>query len=316
MKILVTGGAGFIGSNIATELVNRNHEVTILDNFSLGTSENISNIEDDAHIINGTVLNKELLNTASENCDIIFHQAGASSSPMFSNDFTQSVKTNIIGHANILEACKQNNAKLIFASTSSIYGNYPSLLSENKCMIPPNHYAVTKHTCENLSRVYSLENDIEIICMRYMSVYGTNEASKGRFSNLVSQFIWDICESDIPIIYGNGEQSRDFTHVSDVVNANMLAMKATSHNISKNFGIYNIGTGIQTSLNTIVTIINNITKNNITPHYVPNPISNYILTQQTDTLNASKCLSFNAKITLKDGITQIINDLYPGAISK
>ncbi|NOR85886.1 SDR family NAD(P)-dependent oxidoreductase [archaeon] len=310
MKILVTGGAGFIGSNIVELLVEEKHEVVVLDKFVLGTLENLETIKDKITIVTGDITNKKNVFDASDGCDIIFNEAAASSSPMFKEDLAGSVKINVEGFVNILDAARKNDSKVIYASTSSVYGDNPSPLTEDQKINPPNFYAATKFTDEHLARIYTSEYGITTTGFRYMSVYGPHEKAKNNFANLVSQFLWDMKKGIAPIIYGDGKQTRDFIFVKDIVKANLLAMNLKGQKSE----IINAGTGRATDMNELINIINATLNTKITAKYIDNPVKNYIPTQLASTIKAKKVLGFEAKVTLEDGIKQLNKHLDTGGI--
>src|SRR3989338_9189007 len=180
MRILVTGGTGFIGSNIAEALVEKGHEVTVLDNFLLGKMENVRKISDKIEVVNGDIRDFELLKNITKGCDVILNQAAASSSPMFKQDLRNAVSVNVDGFVNILNAARANDVKkIVYASTSSIYGNTQPPLREDAKVVPVNFYASTKLMNEHLAILFGNEYGIETAGFRYMSVYGPHEVSKG-----------------------------------------------------------------------------------------------------------------------------------------
>ncbi len=303
MKVLVTGGCGFIGSNIAEALADE-YEVVVLDNMFLGSISNISAVKDRVKIVKGDILDAELVNKTAD-VDFILHEAAASSSPMFKQDLGGSFAVNINGFINVLNAAKENSVKrVIFASTSSIYGNTPGCLKEDMSVSPPNFYAVTKLCDENLARIYSQEYGIETVGLRYMSIYGPHECSKGIYANLVSQFLWDIKKGKKPVIYGNGKQTRDFTYVKDAVHANILAMEARKKFLGE---IFNIGTGNSVSLNEMVGILNKVLGKEIEPEYIENPVKNYIMMQKADLSKARRILDYEPRFTLEQGIRDMVS---------
>ena len=268
MKFLVTGGAGFIGSNLSNALQNityrnrkgeptknendyrnensipnnntsidNNNEVIALDDLSLGTPSNLSKR---VKFVNGSVMNYELLLELSKGCDYIFHQAALSSSPMFVDDPRRGVDVNVMGFMNVMESAKRNKVKkVIYASSSSLYNGLRTPYRESAKVIPKTFYESSFYCREMIARTYDLEHGVDSIGLRYFSVYGPNEKHKGRFANNISQFIWDLLEKKSPIIYGDGRQTRDFTFVDDVVQANILAMgirqlETTGHAIDNN----------------------------------------------------------------------------------
>ena len=301
MKCLVTGGAGFIGSNIAEALVSLGHEVVILDNFSLGKEENLSGIRNKVEIVKGDVRDSELIKKLTKGVDYVFHQAAASSSPMFSSDLAAAFAVNIDGFINILNSSRDNGVKkVIHASTSSIYGNNTLPLKEDMKVVPPNFYAASKLAAEHLGNIFSNEYGLGVIGLRYMSVYGPHEKSKGIFANLVSQFLWSMQKNEQPVIYGDGKQTRDFTFVADAVQANILAMQSEIKN-----GMFNVGFGKETNLNELIETLNRLLGKNIEPKYIENPVKSYIKSQLAD-ITKIKQLGYSPKYSLEDGIKMLL----------
>jgi UDP-glucose 4-epimerase len=381
VKVLVTGGAGFIGSNLANSLINevgedktsyrtknsptveaneshlkdesdvRGCTVIALDDLSLGTPSNLSK---NVRFVNGSVMNYDLVLELTKDCDYIFHQAALSSSPMFVDDPRQGMDVNIMGFMNVMEAAKRNNVKkVIYASSSSLYNGLPTPYRESDNIRPKTFYESSFYCRETIAQTYRLEYGLESIGLRYFSVYGPNEKHKGRFANNISQFIWDMAENrKSPVIYGDGSQSRDFTFVEDVVQANILAMRKKPNDSSKfkgqvdnkninndvrnidskerskrsisrrstvasyeaNFGssgfVYNVGTGTQTSFNSIIEIINKQLGTDIKPTYVKNPINNYVQHTMADVSLARLELGYEPRWkNVEEGIKQLLRQL-------
>lgn len=312
-KILVTGGAGFIGSNFANAMAEQNHEVVAFDNLSLGVEANLS---DKVKFVKGDVNKKEDLESAlrqaqgklGESFDYIVHLAASSSAPMFADDMYWAYQNNVCGHIRVMQFAKSIGVKkLLFASTSSIYGNNPTPLTEDQEVVPPNHYSVTKFAQEGASRVFSKAENMEIIAFRFMSVYGINEDHKKTFANLASQFTWDILSGKQPELYGDGEQKRDFTNVKDVVQGIELAM-----NTDKKYGftIFNIGTNKAITLIELVEIINKVAGTDVQPKLVENPVrEGYVRTQLADINKISNELGFKPAVELEDGLQEIVDRL-------
>ena len=314
MKILITGGAGFIGSNAANTFSQQGHSVTVIDNFSLGVPENL---EPGILCIEGDVRDMSVLKKADAP-DIIIHLAASSSSPMFSVDLSGALSNNILGHIAVLEyAVAVKAKKVLFASTSSVYANNPVPLKETQEVIPTNFYAVSKYAQENISRVFSALHGMPIIAFRFMSVYGPHEEHKGTFANLVSQFIWGMEEGKSPVIYGDGTQTRDFTSVHDLVSAFELAITA---DIS-GFEIFNVGTSEAVSVRDLVDIINAEREVAIPATFIENPIpSGYIQNQQADLSKISTILGYAPRVSLQTGIRELIalrkeNPIQPKGLS-
>lgn len=300
MKILVTGGAGFIGSNIANALgEDKNNEIVALDDLSLGATSNLSTR---IRFVKGSVMDPHLLHELCKDCDFVFHDAAKSSSPMFKEHPSQGVDVNAIGFMNVMESAKKNNVrKVIYASSSSLYNGSSMPFNEYQFVSPRSFYEASFYCREVLARSYYLEWGVKSIGLRYFSVYGPNEGHKGRFANNITQFIWDVMAGKRPVVYGDGSQTRDFTHVSDVVKANVLAMES-----GIDYGIYNVGTGVQTSFTSIVRAISEDLGSDIAPIYLANPIKNYVHDTLADTTLARSALGFEAKCCLDEGIKRAI----------
>lgn len=304
MKILVTGGAGFIGSNLAIALQQKGHDVTVLDNFFLGRKSNLKTAGRSIKIVKGDIRNTKLVNKICRGVDIIFNEAAASSSPMFMKNLKDAVSVNTEGFINVMNAAKENNVKrVVYASSSVVYGNKKDSLREDMKPEPPNFYSATKLMNEHLATVFSQEYGLETLGFRYMSVYGPNEASKGIYANLVSQFLWTMQKDEQPVIYGDGKQTRDFTYVKDVVEANILAMESSRKFLGE---VLNLGTGRNWSLNELVKIINKFLGKDIKPAYVEMPVKNYMASQKSDTKKINSVLGFKTKFMLEDGIRDMI----------
>jgi UDP-glucose 4-epimerase len=306
MKILVTGGAGFIGSNIANKM-SREKEASVvaMDDLSLGTPTNLlSNVK----FVKGSVMDYELTLEASKGCDYIFHEAAKSSSPMFKDDPRQGVDINALGFMNVMESAKRNNVKkVIYASSSSMYNGLPVPFKESQILTPKTFYEASFYCREVLAKSYYLENGINSIGLRYFSVYGPNEKHKGQFANNISQFIWSIKSGESPLLYGDGRQTRDFVYVDDVVQANFLSLQSEE----KEFGIYNVGTGVTTSFSRVVEIINENLGTQIEASHVDNPIKNYVQDTKADISLARSELRYDPRWKgVEDGIKTLISEHY------
>jgi UDP-glucose 4-epimerase len=303
MKVLVTGGAGFIGSTIANTLSReKNTTVVAFDDLSLGRPTNLSG---SVKFVKGSVMDYNLTLDIGKGCDYIFHSAAKSSSPMFKNDPREGVDINTLGFMNVMESAKRNRAKkVIFASSSSMYNGLPTPFKESQVITPKTFYEASFYCREILARSYYLENDLNSVGLRYFSVYGFHEKHKGKFANNISQFLWSMTNGESPIIYGDGTQTRDFTFVDDVVQANILALQSDK----MEFGIYNIGTGIETSFSRVVEIINQGLGTDIKATYVGNPIKNYVQKTKADISLAKSELGYEPKCTVDDGIQTLIKN--------
>lgn len=300
MKILVTGGAGFIGSNIANTLSRDKNTVIAFDDLSLGRPTNLSR---DVKFVKGSIMDFELTLEVGRGCDYIFHSAAKSSSPMFKDDPRKGVDINALGFMNVAESAKRNHIKkVIFASSSSLYNGLPIPFKESDIITPKTFYEASFYCREILAKTYYCENGLNLVGLRYFSVYGPHEEHKGNFANNISQFLWSMRNGQSPVIYGDGTQTRDFTFVDDVVQANILALQSEE----MEFGIYNIGTSIETSFSRLVEVINRHLGTNIQATYVDNPIKNYVQKTKADITLAKLELGYAPKFSLDDGISVLI----------
>lgn len=304
-KILITGGAGFIGSNLAVILASKGHAVTAFDNLSLGRK---SNLNKSVKFVKGDVDNPKHLEKAGSDFEYIVHLAASSSAPMFLDDLHYAFENNICGHIRVMEFAKKIGAKkFLFASTSSIYGNNPTPLTEDQSVIPPNYYSVTKYAQEGVSRSFSKLNNLEIIAFRFMSIYGLHEDHKGNFANLVSQFIWMMRRGENPTLYGDGTQERDFTNVKDVCQGIEKAMFTDK---KYGFNVFNIGTATSINLIDLVALINKVMGTQVDPVCIPNPVrEGYVKTQLASLEKIKSELGYEPTISLEEGIREIVENL-------
>ena len=290
-EILVTGGAGFIGSNLVEALC-RGNEVTVLDNLHTGKRSNLKNAIDDG--VKFVKEDAKDIGKIKGEFDYVFHLGIYSASPMY-RDNPNLVGEVVQGMTNVLEYCKKSGSDLVFASTSSIYNGIEPPHKENLIPGVTDFYTEARIACERLGELYSKLYDINVAAIRFFSVYGYNDAGKGNYANLVTQFMLSMLKEERPVIYGDGEQRRDFVFVSDVVDALLRASAI------KGFGVYNAGTGKNYSLNEAVEKLQKITGRKIKPKYIKMPVKNYVMVTQADTSKAKKELGFSAKINLDKG---------------
>jgi len=254
MKYLVTGGAGFIGSHIVEELVRKGEEVTVIDNLSFGKLENLEKVNDKINFIEGDIRNLELLQNEFEGADFILHQAALRSVPKSLEAPEEYHDVNVNGTLNVLKAALENNVKkVVFASSSSIYGDakeFPQKETHTPNPISP--YAKTKLEAEKLCKEYS-EKGIETVSLRYFNVFGPKQDPSSQYAAVIPKFITSVLNNKQPIIYGDGKQSRDFTFVKNVVNANI---KACQEKINKE--TINIACQKSITINELLRKINNI----------------------------------------------------------
>lgn len=228
MKYLVTGGAGFIGSNIVAELLKRGNEVRVLDNFSSGKRENLRDFSGDIELIEGDIRSYHIVSQAVKGVEVVLHQAALPSVPRSIKDPITSNDVNVNGTLNILDASVLNGVRrVIYASSSSVYGDNPELPKhEGMLPNPLSPYAVSKLAGEKYCSVFSQIYGLETISLRYFNVFGPNQDPSSQYSAVIPKFIRAMLNNEQPLIFGDGKQSRDFTYVSNVVDANILSATA------------------------------------------------------------------------------------------
>jgi nucleoside-diphosphate-sugar epimerase len=308
-KILVTGGAGFIGSHIVDKLLSSDFEVTIIDNLSSGNLENIKNYKEKPNLkfIKGDIRDFNLVKELTKDKDAVFHEAALASvilsvdNPILTNDI------NVSGTLNLLKASVDNHVKrFIFASSAAIYGETPSPHKrEDVISTPTNPYGVSKLAAENYVKVFHKVYGLETVSLRYFNVYGPRQSFdiQNAYGGVITIFTNRLLRNLPPIIYGDGEQTRDFVYVEDVVQANMLALK------SKNCvgEVFNIGTGTTVSVNQVATTLKEILKRNDLKNIYTDPQPGDVRHGYADISKAKKILGYDPKFLFKEGLTKLVN---------
>ncbi len=304
-RALVTGGAGFIGSNIVEELVEQDVEVVVLDDLYLGSEDNLSEVRDQIEFIEGSVLDMEKVEEAVEGVDTIFHQAARSSSPMHKENPQEGARVNIEGFINVCEAAVEEGAeKVVYASTSSMYGSVTPPHREDMDVTPTNLYTASKMSREMYAQVYSYNNRIQTTGLRYFSVYGPHEKAKGKYANVVTQFLWKMIDGENPVIWGDGDQTRDFTFVKDIARANICAAEKRPELDGE---VFNIGTGNDVSFNEVVEELNNALGTDIEPEHIENPRDKYVSTTKADNSEAREKLGWEPRNDFSEGLEKTVN---------
>tara|TARA_B100000029_G_scaffold495804_1_gene561239 strand:+ start:2132 stop:3052 length:921 start_codon:yes stop_codon:yes gene_type:complete len=235
MKFVVTGGAGFIGSHLTEKLIVDGHTISVIDNLNTGKKKNLEMVKDKIQFFEGSILDYELLDQITHGVDGVFHQAALASVQDSFIKPDEYYQVNVLGTKNIFELSKKNNFKVVYASSSSVYGNPERIpIKESDAKNPFNPYAETKLKDEELAKKYA-SLGAEIIGLRYFNVFGKRQSKE--YAGVIKLFLDQIKKKESPIVNGDGTQFRDFVHVSDVVNANILSMNSkTKH------AFYNVGT--------------------------------------------------------------------------
>jgi nucleoside-diphosphate-sugar epimerase len=253
MRILVTGGAGFIGSHLVEALLEAGHSVRVLDNFSTGRRANLASVRKEIEVHRGDCADRRAARRASVGIDVVFHEAAVPSVTLSVKDPAGAFRANASATLEMLLAARAAGVgRFVYAGSSSIYGDRPGLpKGESSIPAPLSPYAVGKLTGEHLVRVFCGLYGLEGVTLRYFNVYGARQDASSPYSGVISLFASAMLAGTMPLIYGDGRQSRDFTHVSDVVRANLLALRAPRLNGE----MLNIATGRPTTLRELLRIV-------------------------------------------------------------
>ncbi len=296
-RVLVTGGAGFIGSNLANALVPDN-DVVVVDDRYLGTP---ANLDDRVTFHDRSVLEAEL----PTDVDVVFHLAALSSYAMHEEDPQRGARVNVEGFVNIVEQAREEGCEtVVYASTSSIYGTRTEPSPEDMPVSVNTGYEASKLARERYGEYFSNHYDMSMAGLRFFSVYqgyGGAEEHKGEYANVIAQFADDIASGESPVLYGDGTQTRDFTHVADVVDAIELA---ADHQLD---GVYNVGTGERYSFNELVGMLNDELGTDIEPEYVENPIPDSVYVHDTcaDASKLRAATGWEPEISFEEGIERV-----------
>jgi len=304
-KYLVTGGAGFIGSHIVEELLNRGNYVRVLDNFSTGRRQNISQFIEDANfeLIEGDLRSYHIVHEAVNGIDYVLHQGALPSVPRSVKDPITTNDVNVNGTLNILNASLSAGIKrLVYASSSSIYGNSQELPKrEDMKPAPESPYAISKYTAERYCQVFTKIYGLETVCLRYFNVFGPRQDPNSQYSAVIPKFIQMIKEGKSPIIYGDGEASRDFTYVTNVVNANLLSCTAKDA-VGE---VFNIACGVSVTINQLVKKITDLCGNNIKPIY-KDPRPGDVKNSYASIEKGKALLGYKPTVSFDEGLIRVV----------
>jgi UDP-N-acetylglucosamine/UDP-N-acetyl-alpha-D-glucosaminouronate 4-epimerase len=301
MRYLVTGGAGFIGSNTVDELVRRGHSVVVLDDLSSGKEDNLAELRNKITLIKGSITDIEVVRKAMYEAEYVLHLAARTSVPRSVKDPVETNKINIDGTLNVLVAAKELKVKrVVFAASSSAYGETPTLPKvETMQPQPISPYGVTKFVGElygqTFGRCYGLEN----VSLRYFNIFGPRQDPSSPYSGVLAKFCTAFLEDTQPVIFGDGEQTRDFTYVENAVQANLLACEAP--NVSGK--VFNVGVGGRVSLNGVLHELQKITGKKLETKYDP-PRDGDIRDSQADISQAREFLGYDPQVTFEDGLAR------------
>lgn len=306
MKYVVTGGAGFIGSNIVRLLLEQNHEVKVIDNLHSGKIENLADIKNEIEFENIDIKNFEKMKLSLKNIDGIFHEAALTSVPESFKKSQEYYDVNVLGTKNIFKIANKENTRIIFASSSSVYGDIKKIpIKENFNKNPKNPYGQTKLDSEYMAKEY-IKNKSKIIGLRYFNVYGIGQNSS--YAGVITKFLENIKNKKPIIINGDGNQKRDFIHVKDIAKANIVAMESKIED-----GFFNIGTGITTSINDLSKLMIKLSNHqNKTMH--SSQLEGDVKISQADMCLSNKILDWNHEINLIDGLRELIENYLPSKL--
>jgi nucleoside-diphosphate-sugar epimerase len=301
VKVLITGAGGFIGSHLVDHFLSAGHEVRALDNFATGRRENILHVVDEIELVEGDLQSYERVNTAVRDVEVVLHQAALPSVPRSVQDPLTSNASNVIGTLNVLLAARDSGVRrVVYASSSSIYGRNPETPKrEDLLPIPISPYAVAKLAGEGYCRTFHEVYGLETVALRYFNVFGPRQDPLSQYSAVIPNFITAFLESRSPTIFGDGEQSRDFTYVENVVQANREAMDADG--VAGN--VYNVACGDRVTLNDLFYELKTITGRDIDATY-EDARSGDVRHSQADISRAMSELGYRPSVDFGEGLAR------------
>lgn len=312
MRYLVTGGAGFIGSNLVDELVRRGHRVVVLDDLSAGKEANLADVRGQIDFRIGSITDLAAVQSACNGVDYVIHLAARTSVPRSVQNPIESNFVNIDGTLNVLVAARDAQVRrVVFAASSSAYGETPTLPKiESMPADPISPYGITKYVGELYAKVFGRVYGLENACIRYFNVFGPRQDPSSQYSGVLSRFMLAVLEGQRPVVYGDGEQSRDFTFIENVVDETLRASEADSASGM----VFNGGTGARITLNQVLKLLEKITGKKIQAKYDP-PRTGDIRDSQADISLAQKVLGYKPLVHFEEGL-QRTWEWYKGAYGK
>jgi nucleoside-diphosphate-sugar epimerase len=299
---LVTGGAGFIGSHIAEELAQRGEQVRVVDNLSTGSRRNLSHLPD-VEFLEGDLADLDVARRAVANVDYVFHQAAIPSVPRSIKEPIESNRANVDATVSLLVAARDAGVKrVVYAGSSSAYGNTPTLPKrEDMPPAPLSPYALQKLVGELYATMFSKLYGLSTVTTRYFNVFGPRQDPSSPYSGVISLFIHALLEGRAPTIFGDGEQTRDFSYVTNIVDGVLRACQTPTA-----AGVFNIAVGTRTSLNQLFQILRGIVGSNIEPVYGP-PRPGDVRDSQADLTRAKTILGYEPTVSLTDGLARTVD---------
>ena len=306
MKVLVTGGAGFIGSHLVSALLERGDRVVVLDNFSSGRRSNLDQLAGDIELVEGDLRSYERVHAAMNGVELVFHEGALPSVPRSVQDPLTTNEVNVSGTLNVLLAARDEGARrVVFASSSSVYGDAEELTrDETQRPQPLSPYGVAKLAAESYCRAFWQVYGLETVSLRYFNVFGPRQDPQSQYAAVVPRFIARLLDGEPPVIYGDGEQSRDFTYVGNVVAGNLLA--AFAADVAGE--VLNVATGGSLTVNELSASIQESLGVEIEPVYEPGRVGE-VKHSSADISRASRLLGFEPSQSVEEGIATTIDSL-------
>ncbi|MDR1040992.1 MAG: SDR family NAD(P)-dependent oxidoreductase [Deltaproteobacteria bacterium] len=299
---LVTGGAGFIGSHLTEELANRGIRVRVLDDLSSGTENNLAAVRGRIEFVLGDVRDPDAVSRAARGCGTVFHLAGLASVPLSREDPRLCLDVNGLGTLNVFAAAADAGAsRIVYASTSAVYGDLPAPHREDMALCPDSPYAAAKLLGEHLGLFYQEQRGIRAVCLRYFNVYGPRQTPDGPDSGVIPRFVAAALKGERPVIFGDGSQTRDFVHVKDVVRATVSASECPQAS-----GAYNVATGSPVSISELAGLMRSLKPGLVqAPAFAPerpgDPLRSW-----ADVSRAERDLRFSAAVPLSEGLSGLL----------
>ncbi len=299
MRYLVTGGAGFIGSNIVDELVRRGQTVVVLDDLSAGREANLAAVRNKIHFLRGSITDLTAVKTAAEGADYVIHLAARTSVPRSVKDPIESNQVNIDGTLNVLVAARDAKVRrFVYAASSAAYGETPTLPKvESMPAAPISPYGITKYVGELYAQVFGRVYGLENACVRYFNVFGPRQDPTSEYSGVLSRFMLAVLEGKTPVVFGDGEQTRDFTFIDNIVDETLRACEA----VDASGKVFNGGTGARISLNQVLQQLEKITGRKILAKYEP-PRNGDIRNSQANVSLARSVLGYEPRVQFAEGL--------------
>lgn len=302
-KYLVTGGAGFIGSHIATALVERGDEVVILDNLLTGTRDNLAHLGDQVELVEASILDREPLEDAMKGVDVVYHQAALASVPWSVEKPLDTNSVCVTGTVNVLDAARQADVRrVVFAGSSSAYGDQPKPSKQETDVTDPlSPYAAAKLAGEAYCKAFTKTYGLETVVLRYFNVFGTRQDPNSQYSAVIPIFVSKMVAGERPTVYGDGQQSRDFVYIENVVQCNLAAAEAPDapgH-------IINVGCGLQFTLLQLVDAINEALGTSIEPIFEEARAGD-VRESLADISVARSVLGYEPKVDFREGLRRSI----------